>query len=120
MKSKPKAYQLAALKKARQIRLEKSEEADDELYDLINLMPDSSVYKLAKTIGWSTGKTHGAIRRLEKDGLIKAELAVADGRTKLMVKPTPWHEFFTETELEEMRQPSYFDEIESILKKSGQ
>jgi DNA-binding PadR family transcriptional regulator len=120
MKSKPKAYQLAALEKARQIRLEKSEEADDELYDLINLMPDSSVYKLAKTIGWSTGKTHGAIRRLEKDGLIKAELVVADGRTKLMVKPTPWHEFFTEVELEEMRQPGYFDEIESILKKSSQ
>lgn len=115
MQSKPKAYQLAALEKARQTRLEKSEEADDELYDLINRMPASSVYGLAKTIGWSPGKTHGAIKRLEKDGLIKVEQVVAGGRAKLIIKPTPWQEFFTEAELEEMRQPGYFDEVAAIL-----
>ena len=29
-----------------------------------------------------------------------------------------WQEFFTKEELEEMRQPGYFDEIETILKKA--
>lgn len=108
---------LAALKKARQARLERSEEADDELYDLINRMPGSSVYRLAKAIGWSAGKTHGSIKRLEKDGLIKVEQVTSEGRAKLIIRPTPWQEFFTKEELEEFQRPEFMDEVEAILEK---
>ena len=118
MQSKRRASQLAALEKARQARQEKSEEADDELYDLVNQMSGSSAYMLAKAIGWSVGKTHGSIKRLEKDGLIKTELVTSEGRARLIVKPTPWEEFFTKEELTEMRQPEFMDEVDAIVKKA--
>ena len=118
MQSKRRASQLAALVKARQARQEKSEEADDELYDLVNQMSGSSAYMLAKAVGWSVGKTLGSIKRLEKVGLIKTELVTSEGRARLIVKPTPWEEFFTKEELTEMRQPEFMDEVDAIVKKA--
>jgi DNA-binding PadR family transcriptional regulator len=117
MQSKRRASQLAALVKARQARQEKSEEADDELYDLVNQMSGSSVYMLAKAIGWSVGKTHGSIKRLEKDGLIKTELVTSEGRARLIVRPTPWEKFFTKEELDEMQRPDFMNEVEAIVKR---
>ena len=110
--------QRTALEKARATRLKRSEEADDELYELINEMPGSNAYKLAKAIGWSIGKVHGSIRRLEKDGLVKVDQGVSEGRVKLVVTPVPWQEFFTHEELEEMKQPAYYEEIKAILRKA--
>jgi hypothetical protein len=36
------------------------------------------------------------------------------------VRYKKWQEFFTSEELDEMRQPGYFDEIEEIIERSKQ
>ena len=75
-------------------------------------------YELSKLNGWTAGRTHSSILRLEKKGLVSVERIVQGGRTKLVVRPRPWQEFFTTEELEEMRQPGYFDEVEEMVKRT--
>jgi hypothetical protein len=60
------------------------------------------------------------VKRLEEDGLVKVDKAIRNGRSVSIVTYRKWQEFFTEEELEEMQQPGYFDEIETILKKAQQ
>jgi hypothetical protein len=62
------------------------------------------VYELAKLAGWSPGKTHASMRRLECDGMIRSKKIVDGSRVKLMVEPRKWWEFFTKEELEEFRR----------------
>ena len=99
-----KESRLKALEKAKAARLKKSEDTDDELYTLINEHSGESGYELAKLAGWSPGKVHASIQRLERDGMIKSEKIVEGGRVKLVVEPKKWWEFFTKEELEEFKR----------------
>jgi predicted transcriptional regulator len=97
-----------------------AEDVDWDLYKWIEGHPGLSIYELAKSIGWSHGKVYSSVKRLEKDGLVKVDKAIRNGRSVSIVTYRKWQEFFTKEELEEMRQPGYFDEIETILKKAQQ
>ena len=50
--------------------------------------------------------------------MISVQRVVEGGRTRLVARPRRWQEFFTEEELEEMRQPGYFDEVEERARRS--
>jgi hypothetical protein len=108
----------AALQKARSARLERGVDTDFELYELISEHPGHGAYKLSKMNGWTVGRTHSSILRLEKKGLISLQRVVEGGRTRLVTEPRRWQEFFTKEELEEMRQPGYFDEVEERARRS--
>jgi DNA-binding MarR family transcriptional regulator len=97
---------------------EKGADTDLQLYDKIEEMPGKSVYALSKAMRWSTGKTYTSARRLERAGMIHIEKSVKNNREVLVVRPKAWQEYFTPEELEEMRQPGYFEEIEEILKRA--
>ena len=107
-----------AVERARYARLERGGDTDYELYELISEHPGQGAHELSKLNGWSAGRTHSSILRLEKKGLVFVERTVQGGRAKLAVRPRPWQEFFTPEELEEMRQPGYFDEIEEMVKRT--
>jgi DNA-binding MarR family transcriptional regulator len=99
-----KESRLKALEKARAASLDKSDAAAAELYTLINEHPGSNVYELAKLAGWSPGKVHASVRRLERDGMIRSKKIVDGSRVKLVVEPKKWWEFFTKEELEEFKR----------------
>ncbi len=82
-----KEFRLKALEKVRAARLQKSENADDELYTAINDHSGSSIYEMAKLTGWSPGRVHASIRRLEKDGMIRSKQVVEGSRVRLVVEP---------------------------------
>jgi DNA-binding MarR family transcriptional regulator len=79
---------------------------DDEwdLYEKISEAPSLNVYELAKRMGWSTGKTRGAVKRLEEEGLIKIEKSLRNGRAVGLVTATPWHEILTPEERDEFKK----------------
>lgn len=87
-------------------RIREGLDTDYELYNMINKRPGFSVYKLAKEMGWSSGKVYGSVHRLENEGLVRTEKCLVDGRTVLNVKAVDWEEFFTPEELAE------FDKLE--------
>jgi predicted transcriptional regulator len=97
---------------------EKGIETDLELYDVVDKQPGESVYSLAKAMGWSTGKTYAAARRLERSGMVHIQKTVRNGREVLTIKPKTWEEYYTPEELAEMRQPGFMDEVEAIVKKA--
>ncbi len=72
------------------------------------------MYELAKSIGWSHDKMYSSVKRLEKDGLVKVEKGIRNGRSVSLVTYKRWHEFFAPEELEEMRKPEFMDEVEAI------
>jgi hypothetical protein len=55
-------------------------------------------------MGWSTGKTRGAVKRLEEEGLIKIEKTLRNGRAVGLVTATPWQEMLTPEELDEFKK----------------
>jgi predicted transcriptional regulator len=83
-------------------RITEGLDTDYELYKLINKTPGRSIYDLAKEKGWSSGKVHGSVQRLEKEGLVHTERATRGGRTVLKVHAADWSEFFTPEELKEI------------------
>lgn len=95
-----------------------AEDTDWVLYEWIEEHPDLSIYELAKSINWSHGKVCSSVKRLIDDGLVSVEKAIRNGRSVSIVTYKKWQEFFTSEELEEMRQPGYFDEIEAIVERS--
>ena len=99
-----KESRLKSLEMAKAALKQKSEDTDDDLYTLINKYPGSSAYDLAKRAGWSPGKTHASVRRLERDGMVRCHQVVEGSRTKLIVEPKKWKEFFKPEELEEFKQ----------------
>jgi hypothetical protein len=107
-----------AIEKARDVRLERGGNTDYELYELISKHPGLGAYELSKLNGWTAGRTHSSILRLEKKELVFVERIVQGGRTKLVVRPRPWQNFFTPEELEEMRQPGYFDDVEKMAERT--
>jgi DNA-binding MarR family transcriptional regulator len=106
-------------KRAIEARRKQGAEADYDLYEKISDVPESSGYRLAKLMGWSTGRTNSAIARLEKKGLVKVERIIKGNRLRLSVTPRPWQEFFSAEEMEEMRQPEYKEGLVRIRKGSS-
>ncbi len=95
---------MRSIQKATQVRTARAGDEEWDLYEKISEMPNSSVYELAKHMGWTTGKTRGAVKRLEEEGLIKIEKTIRSGRAVNLVTPTPWQEMLTPEELKEFRQ----------------
>jgi predicted transcriptional regulator len=95
-----------------------AEDSDWVLYEWIEEHLDLSIYELAKSINMSHGKVYSSVKRLRDDGLVNVETAIRNGRSVSIVTYKKWQEFFTSEELEEMRQPGYFDEIEAIVEKA--
>jgi DNA-binding MarR family transcriptional regulator len=95
-----------------------AEDVDWDLYKWIEGHPGLNIYELAKSIGWSHGKVYSSVKRLEQDGLVKVERVIRNGRSASMVTSRKWQEFFTKEELEEMQQPGYFDEVDTVLKNA--
>jgi len=79
-------------------------DTDWELYELIDERPRLSIYELAKLKGWTHGRVHGAVKRLEESGLVKVEQVVEGSRVKSLVMPLEWWEMLTQEELEEFKQ----------------
>lgn len=85
-------------------RITEGLDTDYELYKLINKRPGCSIYDLAKETGWTSGKVHGSVRRLEKEGLVHTEKDTRNGRTILKIRAADWSEFFTPEELKEFER----------------
>lgn len=79
-------------------------DTDWELYGLVDERPGLSIYELAKLKGWTHGRVHGSVKRLEKSGLVRTELVVEGSRAKSLVKPLEWWEMMTPEELDEFKQ----------------
>jgi predicted transcriptional regulator len=90
--------------KAVQARRAIGGDTDWELYELIDERPRLSIYELAKLKGWTHGRVHGAVKRLEKNGLVRVELVVDGSRVKSLVRPLEWWEMMTTDELEKFKQ----------------
>ncbi len=84
-------------------RITEGLDTDYELYKVIDKTPGNSIYGLAKEMHWSSGKVHGSVRRLEKEGLVHTIRSIQGGRTVLKVSAADWSEFFTPEELEEFQ-----------------
>ncbi|AEB69770.1 winged helix-turn-helix transcriptional regulator [Methanothrix soehngenii] len=92
---------------ARDARARERADTDYSLYEVINKTPGSSVYELAKELGWSSGKVYGSVRRLEKDNWVRIEKAERDGRSVLKITSVKWHEFLTSEEIEEFKSMEF-------------
>jgi len=79
-------------------------DTDWELYELIDERPRLNIYELAKLKGRTHGRVHGAVKRLEKNGLVRVELVVAGSRVKSLVRPLEWWEMMTSDEFEKFKQ----------------
>jgi len=95
---------MQSLMKATLVRTARAEDDEWDLYEKISECPRSSVYELSKLMAWSTGKTRGAVKKLEQEGLIKIEKTIRGGRAVDLVESTPWQEMMTPEELEEFKQ----------------
>ena len=47
--------------RARDARVREGLDTDYELYKVINKKPGSSIYELAKELGWSSGTVYGSV-----------------------------------------------------------
>jgi len=92
---------------ARDARAREGADTDYRLYEAINKKPGSSVYDLAKELGWSSGKVYGSVRRLEKDNWVRIEKAERDGRSVLKIMSVRWYEFLTPEEIEEFKNMEF-------------
>jgi hypothetical protein len=88
-------------KEAIAARIEEGLDTDYELYKIISKNPGHSIYGLAKDMHWSSGKVHGSVQRLEKEGLVHTKRSIRGGRTVLKVSAVNWSEFLTPEELKE-------------------
>lgn len=91
-------------KEAIDARITEGLDTDYELYKVIDKNPGLSVYGLAKEMHWSSGRVHGSIRRLEKEGLVHTKRSMQGGRSVLKVFGADWSEFFTKEELKEFQE----------------
>ncbi len=66
-------------KEAIDARITEGLDTDYELYKVIDKNPGQSVYGLAKEMHWSSGRVHGSIRRLEKEGLVHTKRSMQGG-----------------------------------------
>jgi DNA-binding MarR family transcriptional regulator len=94
------------LRAATEARILEGQDTDYELYRVVNRKPGNSIYELAKETGWSSGRVYGSVRRLERDGLVRTEKSMRDGRAVLKVVSVEWYNLITPEQLEE------FDNLE--------
>lgn len=99
---------------------DKGIDTDLDLYEEIEQHPGKSIYALAKSMRWSTGKAYSAARRLERARMVHIERSVKNGRDVLVVRPETWQEHFTPEELEEMSRPEFMDEVERLSRQAWQ
>lgn len=66
--------------------------SEDTLYEFVNKYRGLSIYEIAKKLGWSCGKVHGIVKRLEEKGLVKTVVAIENNRVKRKVFPVDWIE----------------------------
>lgn len=65
---------------ANQIRRKKAWKNKKRIYGIICKNSGLTNYKLSKKIGWTTGKVDYYLKHLLKDGLIKNETSIVNGR----------------------------------------
>ena len=70
--------------------------AEELVYEFVNKHQGLSIYEIAKSIGWSSGKVYNIIKSLEKMGLVRTSLEVEGGRSKRKVYPVSWKELLPE------------------------
>lgn len=80
---------MRAIRKWREL----AEDVDWELYKWIEGRPSLSIYELAKSIGWSHGKVYTSVKRLGRDGLVKVEKEIRNGRSVSIVAYKKWQDF---------------------------
>jgi len=81
---------------AKKIENLRGELAEDYLYEIINAHEGLSIYKLAKLVGWSTGKVYHIVKALEDDGLVRTEKIEEGGRIKKCIYPVDWEKLLPE------------------------
>ena len=47
---------------------------------------ETSAYRVASELGWSTGKAHSVIKKLEKSKAVKARASIVNGRAVKLVR----------------------------------
>lgn len=70
--------------KALERKRELGKEADNEVFQYLKREPASTIYEIAKGLGWTTGKVQGSINRLKSqlgDKLV-VEDDISTGRLK--------------------------------------
>ena len=90
--------------KATEKRRMQAYDTDWQLYEMINEIPGSSEYELAKALDWTPGKVNGAIKRLERDGYIRTKKKLRSGRGVRIVTPLEWWEMLPANEVEEIKR----------------
>lgn len=106
----------AYTKRANEARKKKGTYTDLQLFHMIVLQPNESLYSLAKLLHWSNGKTYTAAHRLEKAQMVYIEKAMKNGREVLMIKPKTLQGYHMAEELKEMRNLAFMDEVKAIVK----
>jgi hypothetical protein len=59
----------------------------EKLYKLVDKQPRHAIYWYSKKLGWSYGKTHRAMDRLQKEGLVRFTYELDGGRMHKKVRP---------------------------------
>lgn len=80
--------------KAAEGRRRIGDETDGILLQVIRENPRLSLYELAQEVGWGVGKVDGSVKRLLREGKVKEEYFVRNGRRVKLVssvdyKPSP-------------------------------
>ena len=75
---------------------------DWKLYNVICNHENCTVYDISKHLNWPTSKAALVIKRLIRAHLVREEV-ISERAIKVIV-PVRWTEYFTETELEELKR----------------
>lgn len=73
---------------ARERQIERGLVTAYQVYNAVSRSPGLSVYKYSKMLGFTHGRTHGAIKRLEEQGLVRTEIKSINPHPKRVVVPT--------------------------------
>lgn len=76
--------------------------AEDHLYRYVNVHRDLSLYEVSKKLGWTLGKVQGALKRLEKAGLVSYKEEMVNGRKRKIIHTVSWKEMMKKEDLEEL------------------
>lgn len=73
---------------SREVQIQKGILTSQKVYNAVSKEPGLSVYRYAKMLDFTPGRTHGAVKRLEEEGLVKTELRKGNPHNKRIVIPT--------------------------------
>ena len=88
------------LEKANKIRFMNAMKNKYFLYEIINKIPESSIYDLMKETNWTSGKISHYIQKLLNDGVIQNSTEIINGRVKKSYSPVNYKEFINKEEME--------------------